>query len=130
MTLRLTRLQAERRAALRVVGAQLVLTLAVAALAIALGGPSSPCAGVPGATCDDGNATDGDGWNDLVIECTGTRVRTVVNGVVRTDWDGAGVLDNAAHVARKVGRVGHFALQLHSGDELRIRFKDIQVRER
>jgi hypothetical protein len=37
-------------------------------------------------------------------------------------------LDNAAHVKHKVGRVGHFALQLHSGDELRIRFKDIVIR--
>ena len=39
MTLRLTRLQAERRAAFRVVGAQLVLTLSLAVLALALGGP-------------------------------------------------------------------------------------------
>jgi len=73
-------------------------------------------------------ADQGDGWNELVLICQGTRVRTVVNGVVRTDWDGAGVLDNAAHVSRKVGRLGHLALQLHSGDELRIRFKDIQLR--
>ena len=41
MTLRLTRLQAERRAAFRVVGAQLVLTLLLAVLALALGGPRS-----------------------------------------------------------------------------------------
>lgn len=75
-------------------------------------------------------ATDDDGWNDLVLECVGTRVRTLINGVVRTDWDGAGVLDNAAHTARNVGRTGHFALQLHSGDELRIRFRDLQVRVR
>ncbi len=74
-------------------------------------------------------ANQGDGWNELLLICQGTRVRTVVNGVVRTDWDGAGVLDNPAHVARRVGRVGHFALQLHSGDELRIRFKEIEVRE-
>jgi hypothetical protein len=74
-------------------------------------------------------AGDGDGWNDLTIIAQGTRVRTIVNGVVRTDWDGAGILDNAAHVRRNVGRTGHFALQLHTGDQLRIRFKDILVRE-
>jgi hypothetical protein len=74
-------------------------------------------------------ASDGDGWNELTLICRGTRVTTIVNGVVRTDWDGAGVLDNPAHVKHNVGRVGHFALQLHAGDELRIRFKDIQVRE-
>ncbi|HOY58767.1 MAG TPA: DUF1080 domain-containing protein [Verrucomicrobiota bacterium] len=74
-------------------------------------------------------ADEGDGWNDLTVICRGTRVKTIVNGIVRTDWDGAGVLDNAAHRTRNVGRRGHFALQLHAGDELRIRFKDIEVRE-
>jgi hypothetical protein len=74
-------------------------------------------------------AGDADGWNEFTLICRGTRVRTILNGVVRTDWDGAGVLDNAAHRRHNVGRTGHFALQLHSGDELRIRFKDIEVRE-
>jgi len=74
-------------------------------------------------------AGDGDGWNELTLICKGTHVKTIVNGVVVTDWDGAGVLDNAAHVLHNVGRVGHFALQLHTSDQLRIRFKDIQVRE-
>ena len=74
-------------------------------------------------------AGDGDGWNDLTLICRGTCVQTILNGVVRTDWDGAGVLDNAAHLKHRVGRAGHFALQLHVGDQLRIRFKDILVRE-
>jgi hypothetical protein len=71
---------------------------------------------------------DGDGWNELILICRGTHVKTIVNGVVRTDWDGAGVLDNAAHEKHNVGRAGHFALQLHAGDELRIRFKEILVK--
>lgn len=74
-------------------------------------------------------ADEGDGWNDLTIICRGTNVRTILNGIVRTDWDGRGVLDNAAHRAHNVGRAGRFALQLHAGDQLRIRFKDITVRE-
>lgn len=73
-------------------------------------------------------AEDGDGWNDLTLVCQGTRVKTILNGIVMTDWDGQGVLDNAAHIKHNVGRSGHFALQLHTGDELRIRFKDIRVR--
>lgn len=73
--------------------------------------------------------TDGDGWNELTLICKGTRVKTILNGTIMTDWDGAGVLDNDAHVRHNVGRKGHFALQLHTGDELRIRFKDIVVRE-
>jgi len=72
-------------------------------------------------------AGDGDGWNDLVLICRGNHVKTMLNGVVRTDWDGTGVLNNTTHIKHNVGQTGHFALQLHSGDELRIRFKDIQV---
>lgn len=74
-------------------------------------------------------ADDGGGWNDLVLIANGTRVKTIVNEIVVTDWDAAGVLDNAAHVRRDVGRVGHFALQLHRGDELRIRFRNIVLRK-
>ncbi len=74
-------------------------------------------------------ADDGDGWNDLTIIARGTHVKTVVNGVVCADWDGTDILDNAAHRERNVGRTGHFALQLHAKDQLRIRFKDIFVRE-
>lgn len=74
-------------------------------------------------------AEDGDGWNDLTIRCQGMSVTTEVNGIVRTRWDASGILDNEAHRRRNVGSRGHFALQLHSGDELRIRFKDIRIRE-
>ena len=73
-------------------------------------------------------ADDGDGWNDLTLVCNGLQVKTTLNGVVMTDWNGTGVLDNDAHAKHRVGRTGHFALQLHAGDELRIRFKDIVVR--
>jgi hypothetical protein len=72
---------------------------------------------------------DGDGWNELVLICRGTHVKTILNGVAQTDWDGTGVLDNASHIQHNVGRVGHFALQLHTGDQLRIRFRDIRIRE-
>jgi hypothetical protein len=74
-------------------------------------------------------ADDADGWNDLTLICRGNHVKTVVNGIVRTDWDGTGVLDNATHVQHRVGRTGHFALQLHTRNPLRIRFKDILVKE-
>jgi hypothetical protein len=74
-------------------------------------------------------AEDGDGWNELTLICQGTQVKTILNGVVMTDWDGKGVLDNPAHIKHNVGLVGHFALQLHVGDELRIRYKDIMIRK-
>ena len=74
-------------------------------------------------------AGDGDGWNRLTLICRGTRVTTLLNGIRVTDWDSAGVLDNPAHVKHNVGRTGHLALQLHTGDELRIRFRNLLVRE-
>lgn len=74
-------------------------------------------------------ADAGDVWNGLVIRCEGMQVKTILNGVVVTDWNGTGVLDNDAHLKHNVGRRGHFALQLHSGDQLRIRFKDLYLRK-
>ena len=71
---------------------------------------------------------DGDGWNELTLVCDGLQIKTMLNGVVMTDWNGSGVLDNDVHAKHHVGRTGHFALQLHAGDELRIRFKDLTVR--
>jgi len=68
-------------------------------------------------------------WNELEITAVGTRVKAVLNGVLVTDYDGTGMLDDATHRARQVGERGHLALQIHTGDRLRIRFKDVQVRE-
>ena len=72
---------------------------------------------------------DGDGWNDLTLICKGMYIKTLVNGIVRADWDATGVLDDEVHSNYNVGRSGHIAFQLHSGDELRIRFKDIMIKE-
>jgi hypothetical protein len=72
---------------------------------------------------------DSKAWNELEITAIGTRVKAVLNGVVVTDYDGAGVLGDATHRARQVGERGHLALQIHTGDHLRIRFKDLQLRE-
>ena len=74
-------------------------------------------------------AEDGDTWNELVLICKGMRIKTIVNGIVRADWDATGVLDNELHRKHNIDKKGHFALQLHHGDELRIKFKDIQIKE-
>ena len=72
---------------------------------------------------------DGDGWNELVLICDGMHIKTILNGIVCTDWDASGVLDDEIHQKYQVGQAGHIALQLHHGDDLRIRFKDIKIRE-
>ena len=71
---------------------------------------------------------DGDGWNDLVLICKGMHIKTIVNGIVRTDWDAAGILDNEHHKKHHVGESGHFAFQLHDGDKLKIKYKDIRIK--
>jgi hypothetical protein len=74
-------------------------------------------------------ADDPQAWNRLVLVCHGMKIQTYVNGILRTDWDATGVLDNEAHRAHNVGSRGHFALQLHSGDELRIKFRNLRIKE-
>lgn len=68
-------------------------------------------------------------WNRLRIVARGTRVEVAVNGIVVTRYDGAGVLDDEAHRRRGVGMRGYLALQLHAGNDLRIQFKDMRIRE-
>ncbi|MDZ7725925.1 MAG: family 16 glycoside hydrolase [candidate division KSB1 bacterium] len=69
------------------------------------------------------------GWNDMTIICRGTHIKTRVNNVVVSDYDGAGVLDDNAHQKYKVGMRGHIALQLHKNSQNKIWFKDIELRE-
>lgn len=68
-------------------------------------------------------------WNDLEVIALGTKIKAVLNGVTITDYDGAGVLDDAVHKQRNVGLCGVIALQIHTGDQLRIRFKDLFIKE-
>jgi len=75
------------------------------------------------------HADDQDVWNDVRIVCKGTRITTIMNGVTIADYDGAGRLDDEAHRSHHVGLKGHIGLQIHPGNELLIRFKDIEVRE-
>jgi hypothetical protein len=75
------------------------------------------------------HADDGDTWNDVHIICKGTRIKTIVNGVVVADYDGSGRLDDDVHRSHRVGMKGHVGLQIHPGKELVIRFKDVNVRE-
>lgn len=72
---------------------------------------------------------EGDGWNELRISACGAKLCADLNGVRIMEWDGTGVLDDEVHRKHNVGINGHIALQIHRGDQLRVRFKDIRVRE-
>ena len=72
---------------------------------------------------------EGSGWNDMTIICNGMQIKTIVNDVVVSDYDGTGVLDDAGHKKYLVGSKGHIALQLHKNSENYIRFRNILIRE-
>ncbi len=68
-------------------------------------------------------------WNELHIICKGTSVKTVLNGIVVTDFDGKGVLDDQIHANQNVGMKGKIGLQVHNKDEILIRFTDIRLKK-
>ncbi len=55
-------------------------------------------------------------WNDYTIEANGPRVRTYLNGQLCVNLDDP-----------QIARRGLFALQLHSGGALAVRFKDLRL---
>lgn len=67
-------------------------------------------------------------WNNMEIICKGTRIQTMVNGNLVSDYDGSGVLDDAIHRKWQSGESGCIAFQLHMNDELRIKFRDIYIK--
>jgi hypothetical protein len=74
-------------------------------------------------------ADQGDGWNDLEITARGMKITTLLNGTTVVDYDAAGVLDDDLHKQHGVGTRGVIGLQIHQHDELRLRFKDIRIKE-
>ncbi|NIT57587.1 MAG: DUF1080 domain-containing protein [Phycisphaerae bacterium] len=68
-------------------------------------------------------------WNELEITAVGTRLSASLNGVIVMEYDGEGVLNDDIHKSRNVGLNGHIALQIHTNDELKIRFKDIYIKD-
>lgn len=70
-----------------------------------------------------------DKWNDLIILCNGTNIQTFLNNIPVADFDGDGILNSENHLRRDVGMKGYIALQLHIYCQLKMRFKDIYIRE-
>lgn len=69
------------------------------------------------------------GWNNIIIRCEGTRITTYINEAMITDFDGEGLLNDALHKKANVGLKGHIAFQIHAGKKLKLRVKDIRIRE-
>ncbi len=74
-------------------------------------------------------ADQGEGWNELEITVKGMSIKSVLNGVTVVDYDGSGVLDDELHKERGVGTKGVIGLQVHMNDEIKLRFKEIWIKE-
>ena len=74
-------------------------------------------------------SNDEPAWNELQITARGTQLKAVMNGATLMQWDGDGVLNDKIHQKYNVGMNGFIALQIHKNDELKIRFKDIKIKE-
>lgn len=87
----------------------------------------------PPQTIDFLNATDEAtweaGWNNMMIRCEGTRITTFINETMITNFEGEGILNNELHTKTEVGMKGHIAFQIHKGNKLKLRIKDIEIRE-
>lgn len=68
------------------------------------------------------------GWNELEITASGMRFHAVLNGIEIMKYDGEGVLNDDIHKKYRVGEKGRLALQIHRGDSLKIRYKDISIK--
>ncbi|NDK15989.1 MAG: DUF1080 domain-containing protein, partial [Armatimonadetes bacterium] len=58
-------------------------------------------------------------WNELIVEAKGRNVIVHLNG------------EKTAELKDDPGRLeGYFALQLHGGQDMEVRFKDLELRAR
>ncbi len=72
---------------------------------------------------------DDPAWNQMEVTAVGTHIRVVLNGMELADFDGEGILNDAVHQKYRVGMKGHIALQIHRDSRIRIRFRNIRIRE-
>jgi hypothetical protein len=65
----------------------------------------------------------------MEITAVDTKLKCTLNGIVLSDFDAAGKLDDHVHKERNVGLKGRIALQIHRGSKLHMRFKDIELKD-
>jgi len=72
---------------------------------------------------------EGTGWNELDVIVRGNLITVIQNGQEIGRYDGTGVLNDDNHQDLAVGTIGHIALQIHKEDIMKIKFKDIQIKD-
>ncbi len=72
---------------------------------------------------------DEEKWNELEIYADGNKIQAWLNGEQITNFKNKKILNNKVHLDHEVGKDGCIGLQLHSSDELKMKFKDIFIKE-
>jgi hypothetical protein len=72
---------------------------------------------------------DPDAWNNMELICRGMSIESLINGNKVSQFNGEGILNDEVHSLWNSGELGCIAFQLHMDDELRIKFKDIYIKE-
>ena len=72
---------------------------------------------------------DDNKWNHLRVEALDLKVKAWLNDVLVTDFDGSEILNDSIHKKYDVVGKGHIGLQIHTKDELKIKFREIRVKE-
>jgi len=72
---------------------------------------------------------DEEKWNLLEVYADGGKIQAWLNGKMVTNFKDKKILTNDAHKQYNVGKEGCLGLQLHTGDELKMKYKDIFIKE-
>jgi len=68
-------------------------------------------------------------WNNMEVIVLGQKVEAWLNEHQVTDFDGGGILDDSIHNALMVGTEGYILLQIHIRDQLKIKFRNIELKK-
>jgi hypothetical protein len=63
------------------------------------------------------------------LDLDAEKLKSVLNGVTVVEYGGSGVLDDELHKKYNMGTKGVIGLQIHANDEIKLRFKDIRIKE-
>jgi len=73
-------------------------------------------------------SNDQTSWNAMKVRVRNNHVEAWLNEVKITDYNGEGILNDDLHKRLKVGDMGYIAFQIHTGDELKIRYRHIFIK--
>lgn len=74
-------------------------------------------------------ADDQPEWNEMEIVVQDNSIKSWLNGVLITDFNGSGILDDSIHASLGVGKEGYILLQIHVRDQLMMKYKDLDLKK-